>query len=179
MARDKTHDPRRLDVRAFAAAGATLEGRWPQQAFARLAESVLPGGDAPPVEWRVDGEHGPLAGGAPRHWLNLSASTTVALQCQRCLQPVAEPLSFERRFCFVDSEEEAERLDEEIDDDVLVASRAFDLQALVEDELILALPIVPRHEVCPESLPTSAGEAQAGDEAKPNPFAVLASLKKS
>jgi len=44
--------------------------------------------------------------------------------------------------------------------------------------LLLALPLVPRHEVCPEPLVVpSAAEATDGDDA-PNPFAVLAALKR-
>lgn len=179
MAREKIHEPRRLDVRAFAAAGAALSGTWPQTDFERLVASLMPGADAPAgVDWSVQGEQRPVTGGAPQTWLRLSASTTVALQCQRCLQPVAETLAVERWFRFADDEQEAERLDEELEDDVLVASRTFDLHELVEDELILALPLVPRHEVCPEPLPMSAGEADEPEEAAPNPFAALAALKR-
>jgi uncharacterized protein len=48
----------------------------------------------------------------------------------------------------------------------------------VEDELILALPLVPLHEVCPEVLPMSVAdpEFEAASE-RPNPFGVLAGLK--
>lgn len=179
MAREKNHDPRRLDVRAFAAAGATLSDAWPQAGFERLGASLMPAAaDAPaPVEWRADGELRPVVGGAPETWLRLAATTTVRLQCQRCLQPVAEPLAVDRWFRFVDSEEEAARLDEELEDDVLVAARGFDLHGLLEDELILALPLVPRHEVCPDPLPMSADDEPLADEPAANPFAALAALK--
>ena len=45
----RTHDPQRLDVEAFAADGASLEGGWPLAGFARLidgqpAEAALPAG---------------------------------------------------------------------------------------------------------------------------------------
>ena len=74
---------------------------------------------------------------------------------------------------------QAARLDEEGDEDVLALTRALDLPALVEDELILALPLVPRHEVCPQDVPLEAvdeGFEAAGE--RPNPFAALAALKK-
>ena len=78
---------------------------------------------------------------------------------------------------------------------MLALSRQFDLQDLIEDELIMAQPIVPRHEQCPtdvaalikadvEAVPPGhvAPAEQAGEattaSGKPNPFAVLASLKK-
>lgn len=171
-------DPRKLDVRAFASAAATLAGETPQRDFARLAASLMPlpgDGAPPPVRWEAVGALRPVSGGAPQLRLHLQASTTVTLQCQRCLQPLAQPLAVDRVFRFVDDEEEAARLDEESEDeDVLCTPGSLDLPALIEDELILALPIVPRHEVCPEPLPLAV---EAEDEA-PNPFAALAALRK-
>ncbi len=76
------------------------------------------------------------------------------------------------------SEAEAERLDAESDDDHLVLVPRLDLLALVEDELILELPLVPRHEgICPEPLPQPAADEAPVDE-RPNPFAALAALRK-
>lgn len=170
-------DPQRLDVRAFADAGARLEGELAPAALPRLADSVLRTDVAPlPVRWSAQGELRPVTGGRPELWLQLRAETTVTQQCQRCLQPMAVPLAVDRRFRFVASEEEAERLDEESEDDVLVESRRFDLPALIEDELILALPLVPRHETCPQPLP--AATSDAAEEVAPNPFAALAALRR-
>lgn len=176
MSRPKSFEPRRLDVRAFAEAGATLEGELDQAALPRLQEGLLATDLAPaPVRWRATGEQRPVAGGGPETWLVLRADTQVTLACQRCLQPMAETLEIDRRFRFVEGEDEAARLDEELEDDVLAASRAFDLLELLEDELILALPLVPRHETCPQPLPQAVG---APEEAKPNPFAALAALRR-
>ena len=63
------------------------------------------------------------------------------------------PLHAERRIFFVDGEDAAAALDAESEDDVLALTPALDLAELVEDELLLALPLVPRHEQCPEPLP--------------------------
>jgi uncharacterized protein len=103
------------------------------------------------------------------------------LQCQRCLQALQQPLVLERRFRFVASEDEAERLDADSDDDHLVLEPRLDLRSLVEDELILELPLVPRHEgPCPQPLPQPEPEpAEPPDEARPNPFAALAALRKA
>ena len=87
----------------------------------------------------------------------------------------------QRRFLFVGSEAEAEQLDAESDDDHLVLMPRLDLLLLVEDELILELPLVPRHEgVCPEPLPFPdvADAAEEPADARPNPFAALAALRK-
>ena len=78
---------------------------------------------------------------------------------------------------FVRSEAEAERLDEVSDDDVLVLLPRLDLHELAEDELILALPLVPRHDdVCPEPLPMPIDDLPS-EEPAPNPFAALAALR--
>ena len=181
MARERVFEMRRLDVPAFSVAGASLQGETAQADFTRLADGLmaLPGdGVAAPVQWSVQGEQRTVAGGAAAIWLRLQASTHVTLQCQRCLQALNEPLQLDRWFHFVASEDDAARLDEESEDDVLVLSRAFDGLELLEDELILALPIVPRHDACPEPLPSSAGDVPEAEDEKPNPFAALAALKR-
>ena len=78
---------------------------------------------------------------------------------------------------FVHGEAQAEALDEDSDEDVLALTPSLDLLPLIEDELILALPLVPRHEVCPQPLPMSAGadELASADEAE-HAFAGLSSL---
>ena len=73
----------------------------------------------------------------------------------------------------------AEALDAEIEDDVLALSKSLDLRELVEDELLLALPIVPRHDVCPQPLPLPVDSAPAPEDPteRPHPFAALQRLK--
>jgi uncharacterized protein len=106
----------------------------------------------------------------------VQAAASIRRECQRCLQAVVLPLAVDRSLRFVDDEATAAALDADSEDDVLVASRQFDLQALVEDELLLAMPLVPMHESCPEPLPGAAAE---GKEApRTHPFAALAALKR-
>jgi uncharacterized protein len=178
--KDRLQDPRRLDVRHFAATAAQLHGRAGAGELPRLvADAPLAGGD--PVEWTMRGEQRPGVAGAPETWLHLQAHARVVLPCQRCLQPMALPLHAVRSIRFVDGEAEAERLDEELDDDVLAlpARGGVDALALVEDELIFALPLVPRHDVCPEALPVPPDAARAPEaDAVPHPFAALAALKR-
>ena len=183
-------DPFRLDVEAFAKAGASLEGRWPLAQLDRVAGSAFAdpeaGGDVPVVDgaiaWRVRGEWRTVRGGTDSDrqvWLHLEAQTELPLQCQRCLRPVHTRVQAERSFLFVRGEDAAEQLDADSEDDVLALTRALDLRELIEDELLLALPLVPRHEVCEAPLPMSFddGEPQAV-EAPPHPFAGLAALKR-
>ena len=61
-------------------------------------------------------------------------------------------IQIDRNFMFVHGEAAAAQLDAETDDDVLEMPRVLDLRELVEDEILLAMPLVPRHDVCPEPL---------------------------
>lgn len=177
----RPHDPLRLDVASFAADAAALSGEWPGIALERLAESQSPPQDVPldVVRWQVHGERRAVTGGEAELWLALSADTRVWLSCQRCLQPFEVPLALARRIRFVRGEAQAEALDAELEDDVLALSRTLDLRELVEDELLLALPLVPRHGSCPQPLPMSAAGEEPVDEAaeRPHPFAALKALK--
>jgi uncharacterized protein len=176
-------DPRKLDVAAFARDAGSLQGQWPAAELLRLTDAAAPEAPAagwPAVQWSARGELRTPRGSEPQIWLCLEASARTALTCQRCLRPVEEALHFERWFRFARDESEAASLDADSEDDVLALPRSLDLRELVEDELLLDLPLVPRHEICPEVLPMSAGDeaVDAGAEERPNPFAVLAALKK-
>ena len=184
--KSRSHDALRLDVAAFAADAGALSGRWPGGDLSRLAETQTPPADTAldDVAWRVEGERRPVAVGEAELWLALRGETRVWLTCQRCLQPYAQAAAFDTRLRFVRGEAEAEALDAELEDDVLALSRWLDLRLLVEDELLLALPIVPRHEACPQPLVAPPSVAAGGDAAADgdaelprNPFAVLKALK--
>jgi uncharacterized protein len=175
-------DPHHLDVAAFAKDAGQLDGRWPLRDLTRLHDAAHPDAlpaDTDDVRWQARGEWRRTGGtgndlGQP--WLHLKASARMALVCQRCLGAVVEPLEVERSFLFVHGEDAAAQLDADSDDDVLALTRALDLRELLEDELLLALPLVPRHTACPAPLPLAEAPALADDT--PNPFAVLAALKR-
>jgi len=171
--------PRSLNVHALCQEAGQLTGHSPLSDMARLHESLF---DAPPaeaaVDWSAQGSLLRASGGQPGVWLHLRASVPVTLQCQRCLQPVSQALEVDRHFRFVRSEQEAERLDETAEEDVLVLTPRLDLHELLEDELILALPLVPRHEGrCPAPLPLPVDDPLAEAAPPPNPFAALAALR--
>ncbi|MFO1337537.1 MAG: DUF177 domain-containing protein [Burkholderiaceae bacterium] len=182
----KPIDPLRLDVAALAAAGGEFGGEWALATMGRLADSVLgtePAGEA--IHWQAEGKQRPVTGGEPEVWLHLTAQACVNMRCQRCLNPVAVPLDLDRWIRFVRDADQAEALDAELEDDVLELQRHMDLRELVEDELLLALPLVPRHDRCPVPLSSSAGHGDGDGEAaegeapvRPHPFAALAQLKK-
>lgn len=186
--------PEKLDVRAFIEASARLEGELPVLDFARLASGLAPESDPrqmPPVRWSATGRLVPQRVGGAQLWLDLRAHAELDWECQRCLHSVRLPLSIDREIRFARDEAEAAKLDAESDEDVLSLSRSFNLVELLEDELIMAQPIVPRHETCPTDVealmqdetetpvPGAPADAPAADATdKPHPFAALAALKK-
>jgi uncharacterized protein len=173
-------DPLRLDVQAFAKESGELNGRWPLRRFERIAQTVhaeAPASDGDEVAWSARGEQRNRRGAPAQPWLRLTARACLPLECQRCLQPVETILDVDRWFHFVAGEDAAAQIDADSDDDVLALTRALDLRELVEDELLLALPLVPRHSECPSPL-MPPGDLEGVAEEKPNPFAALAALKR-
>ena len=166
-----------LDVQAFVKSQMHLEGHTPLVEFERLAQDCS-GEVTGQVSWSAQGAMEPDQSGKDAAWLHLEAKATVPLTCQRCLHPVPVELLIEQDFRFVADEATALAEDDESEEDLLVLEDSFDLMGLIEDELLMSLPLVPMHPTClSEQVPTSPEEEAAMTEAKPNPFAVLASLK--
>ena len=172
-------DPRALAVEAFARRQGELSGSTPIVQLERLQDLLVIASRDPQamVAWSATGELRSPRGGSHEVWLHLAARGLLRMQCQRCLQGVEVELDVARSFLFVHGEALAAERDAYTEDDVLPLTRALDLVALVEDELLLALPIVPRHEpACPQPL-TAAFDDPAPEPAE-NPFAVLAGFKR-
>ena len=167
-----------VDVELLATERATLSGVFPVAGFARLRPSLAdPSGEARATFsfYRVAGR--PAVDG--------NVEATVALVCQRCLTPVSWPLHSRLELVFVESEsgvDDAE-LPEGLEPAVAPHGRAS-LAALVEDELLLALPLVARHSdladctragLTPELLARDEEEGPDEDTVK-RPFANLRDL---
>lgn len=170
---------RRLDVKAFSQAGATLEGEELVREHERLfAETQGRGVDAR-VAWTASGELRNPQHVQPEIWLHLKASVALPLTCQRCLGPVDVDVEVGRSFRFVPDESTAASEDEESEEDVLALSRSFDLVQLVEDELLMEMPLAPFHETCPEAVILTAvdDDFEGSSARRENPFAVLGQLK--
>ncbi|MDD5030508.1 MAG: YceD family protein [Rhodoferax sp.] len=170
--------PPHIDIRQAAHSGQLLQGDDLLSNYERLAEFSQGLEASNVVHWQARFERRADATAALATWLRLALTADVDLVCQRCLAPVAVPVVVERDFRFVATEAQALQQDDEVDEDLLVISREFDLAELVEDEILLALPLVPSHAVCPVpvKLATADDDFEAAT-AKPNPFAALAKLK--
>ncbi len=126
------------------------------------------------LQWSLAGERNTF--GHPQ--LELKVFGAVQLICQRCLQPLGCEIDSASILILASNDAVADEIEELLDDDsveVVVGSNAMDLIGLLEDEALLALPISPRHDVCPDK---TAVESMKMPE-KESPFAVLKNLKKS
>jgi len=160
--------PQQIDVRRFAESGRHLESDILLQDCPRLNQAVKAGEG--PISVVLDFER--QTGNRPVIYGNILAR--VVLDCQRCLEPVSIDLQCEVSLGIVKDEAQAELLPDELDP--LIAGDEVNLIELIEDELLLALPIVPVHEQCE---PPATGEGHDTElPRRENPFAVLASLKK-
>ena len=137
----------------FAQTSQTWGGTADIRDFARLAEA-LPESRGPimyQVRGFVDSERRPC--------LEVEVETAPTLVCQRCLGNLLWTLKLGRRLYLAQGEGEAERLEANAPlapgAEVLVAGAVVDLAALVEDEVLLGLPLIPRHAEgqCPADAP--------------------------
>ena len=148
----------------FALDARQLAGVVKVEALGRLMDALLDtSGD---LEYSLVGEQG--ADGKP--YLRLSAKGVLGLQCQRCLERVDWPIEVERLLQLVPVGLPIP--DEELENDTFDAIEAtpgMDALELVEDEIMLCLPIAPRHESCESPRPKDGAE-------KESVFAALASL---
>lgn len=101
--------------------------------------------------------------------LHLEIAGPLVLQCQRCLGPLEFPLAVSNDLELASSQAEIDAADDDLDR--VLASAHLDVATLVEDEAILALPMISMHESCVE---IEKPQKSAGS----SPFAALAALKK-
>lgn len=165
-----------LDTFTFTQQHETRTGQLAVEKLARAIEGLVPQ-QSQVFNWSVSGS----VDTTERRFIRLNVDGFMLLQCQRCLQDYECPVVVDTTFEVVETEAELDQDEEDYDSlDRVLASRRLDLFGLIEDEVILALPYIPRHDVCP-SLPRALSEEdESGLETeKPNPFAVLGKLKKS
>ena len=165
LSRNSSRLKRITDAFRFAKEGRVLEGTLPLSALERLHDllAVVEG----EITFRLEGSKGARG----EHLLQLVVTGTLSLACQRCLKAVPYDLDVDSLLELVP--EGAELSQDELEDDTrdfLPVAKELEVAELVEDEILLALPVAPRHEKC--GLP---GAADAGERI--NPFAALSGLK--
>jgi uncharacterized protein len=155
-----------IDSLEFARSGATLQRSIGFDAMPRLADLLVSTDGS--LKLRVDGRRDAQG----KSWLLLDIEGTPELRCQRCLGGVRHEVRIKSRLQLVGPGEEWP--DEDLADDsadAIEAERELAVLSLVEEEVLLALPIAPRHEHCEAPSANAAGNGSS-------PFAALAALKK-
>ena len=126
------------DLEALGARQVVLSGELPLARFARLVELLR--GDQGSVRATLSFRQ---RSGWPG--LTLRYETTVELTCQRCLEPMELPLAETVEIALVESDAMEQHVPEGIEPVVVEGGRLNPAQ-LIEDELIVGLPLVPKHE---------------------------------
>ncbi len=175
--------PAQIEPFKWAEQGFTWSGTLPLSRFVRISREAVGSIDDQLInidcKLSMDAYHRIV-------WLDGHVETKVPMECQRCLNPVEISLVSDFHLALVDDESLIERLDEDADFIVLGESEStvkgdfdtpasIDLLSLIEDELLLLMPLSPKHDACEHKhQPTVQDEAE---EKRDNPFDVLASLK--
>ncbi len=166
-----------VDTYELTRVGHEVHGQAGIDRFDRLLED-LPEQAGTTVSWTVKGEMDSFG----QRFLHVHVKAAPMLECQRCMKPFEWVVDSRNRLQVVKSEADLDAGDAADDDpdDVIeriLGSQRLDVLALVEDEIILSLPYVPKHDVCP-SLPEPLEEEPDSDSVRPSPFAALDQLKK-
>ena len=155
-----------IDSLEFAVTGGQLHGEAPVAQFERLCrQPVRCHGQAKiSADWRLDARRRPR--------LQLSVEGVINLRCQRCLGSLIYPVAVESSLLVLAGKTGGGETAEIDDLDGIPADSHTDVWGLVEDEVLLAIPIAPRH---------AEGQCNAAMDSAPqraaSPFAVLARLK--
>jgi len=175
--------PKLVDPRKFTNLNAKLVGIVTERDLPRLADaSYLHGEDFPGKQGAVMSvDLSFFADEQGRRRLAGSLSASVELECQRCLEPLRQPIEVEVNLAVVQDEEQARNLPKDIEP-WIVTEDLGDLHAVLEEELLLALPVAALHQhQCIDARMMSAGDeveaAQVVSNEEGNPFGVLANLK--
>lgn len=157
-----------IDVFNLAKTAAERTGELPIAQLTRMQSDLIDTQGA--LTYRVSGE--------PAALLHIEVQGALNMTCQRCLEPLVQPIDVNNTLHLVASEAELDSEEDELNaiiagidaPEKIVGATDFDILALLEDEIILSLPISVVHDVCPTQLPTSSGQ-------KASVFDVLAKLK--
>ncbi len=166
--------PVHIDPIRFAETGRELQGRVSFSEMERLSAMLMESDGEAQVELSFGVDHEGI------RFMQGRITADVVIQCQRCLGPLSLSISAELMLGVV-SERDPRELPSYYEP-LPVGHEPIFLRDIIEDELILSLPIVPKHAEgqCPNELRAEAGddEKDSGGVAEGNPFAALAGLKR-
>jgi uncharacterized protein len=164
------HLPDRLDLIATAEAGRVLRGSIAVSSLERLLPVLI----SDEGELQVEMELGKDPEGT--RYLQGSIQGEVVLKCQRCLETMVLPLDLGFRLGLVPSEDAAAALSDWYEP-LLVTAEPARIADVIAEEVLLAIPIVPRHSDRVDCQEFVKDYKPPVGEQRENPFAVLAGLK--
>jgi uncharacterized protein len=169
--------PTLVDPRKLANQGIVLEGHFEAKHLPRLALSVesIESPLSASLKFEVDEAKAKVVGG--------SLGIEVKVICQRCLDPVVVDLNADFAAQVIWSEDQLSSVSADREP-WIVGDKMADLSELLEEEVLLALPLVNYHDqgsctgetFLPQD--ASAGQTQNDEVVADNPFNILKQLKK-
>lgn len=166
--------PKQVDAVKLVNVNQRLEAKINTENLARLKAAVINSSDFVncEIEFHQDESRHRLMTG--------SINTQVSLICERCLEEVQLPISSQFQIGLVFNDEQAAQLPKAFEPVELDEEGQLNLWEVMEDEVLLALPMFPTHaegECKLKTLPEPSAEITDSSDERDNPFAVLAKLK--
>ncbi len=167
--------PVQLNFMQKAKNGFEIQGKWPLNQLKRLNEVLVSDQGEVEVELKF-GKAGPIP------YIEGHITAELQLKCQRCMQAMSYTVDSDFKLGMVLNEEQIERLPDEYEP-YLVEDDSNFVGDMLEDELLLALPLVAMHDFdCSDYLQKQKIEAPETEvdvpEGKTKPFAGLKDLLK-
>jgi uncharacterized protein len=156
---------RAVDIERLADAGERVDFDTPLDVFPRLA------GELADATGRAVG-HVAVTRERRQPVAVVSVQAVLPLVCQRCLRPVIIEVRSDARVALVADLDAADRLDSSVEP-VVVEDGRVALRDLVEEELLLAVPLVPRHEDESQCGPAAVAETAAGTPSAGDPVEAI------
>lgn len=152
----------------FARNGESMRGSVAIERLNRLQDLLSSG--AGELTYALTGKRGENG----KFFLICAVKGVLQLRCQRCLDALAYPVNLESELELVEDEGETGVVDEDELTDAIQADAKLDVLALIEDEVLLGLPMAPMHAPGDCRANENLGQAKSG---KKNAFSALAALK--
>ena len=159
-----------IDSVDFACKGEARHGKIAIAGFQRLQDYLV--NNSGELEYSVIG----VLDVNGRPVLRVDIQGVVKLQCQRCLEELEHVLDIHTELLLAQNEQELQSFDEDESVDCILAQSDMNVLSLIEDEIILGLPVSPRHEQG-DCMPGGREDGKTTRET--SPFAALAALKKT
>lgn len=159
-----------LDAWRMVSSQRRFEGTLPLAAMPRLKQVLMDvEGDC---RYELDFVRDPLG----HNVLRVRVKAALPLQCQRSLERFLYPVSVDQALGLIKDEAQEASLPEGMEAVLVDEDGELHPADLIEDELLLAVPVVPINPDAPEIAPQWADELDEPEE-KPNPFIALAALR--